>query len=399
MTGMGRCRTVSRLQLSDRLRANAWTGVQLAVIAGIALALRASMVHATNDDAELQETWVQFIRSHGGLESFKFEFSNYTPLYSYLLWLGAHLQFGASDLVVVKWGAIAADFVCAAFVYRIVRLRHPLGPLPTIAFAVILFTPTVAINSAYWGQIDMVWTAPLVACVYYLLAGRSLAAMVAFSIGLAAKQQAEFLAPLLVVLALKGRVAWRHFLAVPLVYFVLLIPTWAEGRSLWNLITIYWRQAKKFHGLTYNAPSVWEWIPSNLAVELNRPAQLWGLALILLIMFVAVGFSFEPTPRLLVALATTSVLFVPFVLPRMHERYFFAADVLSIVLVFYSFRLFPIALLVQFASFFSYWPFLWRSELFSGKLLVLAELIALSALLSWIVLEIRRQRGSPELRS
>ena len=384
-----------RLQLSDRLRADGWTGLQLAIIAGIALALRAAMVHATNDDAELQETWLQFIRSHGGLESFKFEFSNYTPLYSYLLWVGAHLQFGASDLVVVKWGAIAADFVCAAFVYRIVRLRHPLGPAPLIAFAVILLTPTVAINSAYWGQIDMVWTAPLVACVYYLLAGRSLAALVAFSIGLAAKQQAEFLAPLLIVLALKGRVHWRHFLAVPIVYFLLLLPTWAEGRSLWNLITIYWRQAKKFHGLTYDAPSVWAWVPGHLAAELNRPAQIWGLALILLIMFVAVGFSFEPTPRLLVALATTSVLFVPFVLPRMHERYFFAADVLSIVLAFYSFRLFPIALLVQGASFFSYWPFLWRAQLFSEKLLVLAELIALSALLTWIVLEIRRQRGSP----
>ena len=42
------------------------------------------------------------------------------------------------------------------------------------AFAVLLFTPTVAINSAYWGQIDMLWGAAIVATVYYLLVGRSL---------------------------------------------------------------------------------------------------------------------------------------------------------------------------------------------------------------------------------
>src|SRR4029077_4222948 len=103
------------------------------------------------------------------------------------LLIGNWLRFGASDLVVVKWGAMAADFVCAAYVYRIVRLRFPSGPMPLIGYAVLLFTPTVALNSAYWGQIDMLWAAPLVACVYYLLVVRSLAAMIAFGIGIAAK--------------------------------------------------------------------------------------------------------------------------------------------------------------------------------------------------------------------
>jgi len=382
---------VSRLQLSDRARAGASTWIGIAVVSVLAFALRASMVHATNDDAQTQARWLQFIVHHGGLDSLKFEFSNYTPLYSYLLLVGDWFRFGASDLVVVKWGAMAADFVCAAYVYRIVRLRYPVGPLPLIAYALLLLTPTVAINSAYWGQIDMLWAAPLVACVYYLLVGRGLAAMIAFGIGIAAKQQAEFIVPALLVLALKGRIRWRHFLAVPAVYFVLLLPAWIEGRSLWSLISIYWRQAKKFHALTYNSPSVWEWVPRDLSVQLNRPAEIWSLSVILLVTFVGVAYRYELTQRVVVGLVTTSVLFVPFVLPRMHERYFFAADVLSIVLVFFSFRLFPVALLVQSVSLFSYWPFLWRASVFSSPLLTLAELIALAILFAWLVLEIRRQ--------
>ena len=93
---------------------------------------------------------------------------------------------------------------------------------------------------------------------------------------------------------------------------------------------------------------------------------------------------------MILALATASVLVTPFVLPRMHDRYFFAADVLVIILAFWVPRLVPVALLVQIVSLFSYWPFLFEDEIFSGPLLALFELVAVVALLGWIATEIRR---------
>jgi len=60
-----------------------------------------------------------------------------------------------------------------------------------------------------------------------------------------------------------------------------------------------------------------------------------------------------------VLLGTVLVILVPYFLPAMHERYFFLADVLSVVAAFYvPRRLWPVPLLVQFASAFSYVPFL-----------------------------------------
>jgi Gpi18-like mannosyltransferase len=51
-------------------------------------------------------------------------------------------------------------------------------------------------------------------------------------------------------------------------------------------------------------------------------------------------------------------LLSPFLLPRMHERYFYSADVLSILYAFYFPRRWFVPLLVIGSSFLSYLPFL-----------------------------------------
>ncbi len=51
-----------------------------------------------------------------------------------------------------------------------------------------------------------------------------------------------------------------------------------------------------------------------------------------------------------------------FVLPAMHERYFFSADVLAVVYVFCFPQRFYLAILIQAASFFSYLPYLFEIE-------------------------------------
>ena len=53
---------------------------------------------------------------------------------------------------------------------------------------------------------------------------------------------------------------------------------------------------------------------------------------------------------------------MPYVLPAMHERYFFPADVLGVVFAFWFPRRWFIALLIQVASFFTYLPYLFNHE-------------------------------------
>lgn len=83
-------------------------------------------------------------------------------------------------------------------------------------------------------------------------------------------------------------------------------------------------------------------------------------------------------PRV-VLLTTLFAIMVPFFLPRMHDRYFYLADALSVVAAFYfPHRLWPVPVLVQFASYFCYVPFLFgrtEVELYWTALAMLGALI------------------------
>ena len=353
--------------------------------------LRASLIDGESLDLEFQQRWLDFIREHGGFHALEFDFSSYTPFYSYTLLLGTYLPDAIGDHVILKGATIVSDFVCAFFVYEIVRRVRGNGLLPATAFAIVLFAPTVVLNGAHWGQTDMIWTAGIVASLAFLLGGRNVAAMVAFGFALAVKQQAVFFIPFLVVLALKRVIPWRHFLIVPAVYVVSIIPALIAGRSLWNLLTIYWTQSEQTensHYLTKNAPNVYEWIPETHAEVFARPALIWGGSVVLLLTLLVAALPFELTRQRIIALATASVLFTPFVMPRMHDRYFFAADVLSIVLAFSVPRLFPVALLVQLGSLFSYLPYLFDVEPIPLTYVALGNLAAIALLFVWLAREI-----------
>ena len=362
----------------------------LVLVSAGALALRATLLNGHNTDVEAFDEWMQFIRDNGGIHAFTYEIGDYTPLFPYLLLIWDHLLVGASDTTTIKLSSIIADFVCAAFVYRIVRLRHPEGLLPFFAFATILFAPTVAVNSAYWGQTDMIWTAALVGAVYFFLVDRNLLALVLVGIAFAMKQQAVFIGPFLLVLVARRAFPWRYLLIVPAVYLLSVVPAWLGGGSGRALLTIYLDQADKYSELTLNAPTVFQWVPEGGSQSFSRAGVVWGLSVLALLVAAAIAYVPRLTPPLLLALATASVLVAPFVLPKMHERYFFAADVLTIVLAFYVPRLVPLALVVQVVSILSYAPFLFEEDVFRGPVLAVFELVAVTVLLGWIAIESRR---------
>jgi hypothetical protein len=62
--------------------------------------------------------------------------------------------------------------------------------------------------------------------------------------------------------------------------------------------------------------------------------------------------------KAILALCLLFAIGIPFFLPHMHERYFYAADIFSLVLAFAVPLCFPVVLLVQFASLLGYHAYL-----------------------------------------
>jgi hypothetical protein len=116
--------------------------------------------------------------------------------------------------------------------------------------------------------------------------------------------------------------------------------------------------------LSYDAASIYNFIPASPdRIEgIKLLGEISLLALILGIYYVLIVRRVELTHARVVTLSVLFAILVPFLLPGMHERYFFVADVLSVALVFFRPRLWYVPLLVESASLLSYLPFLFHRQ-------------------------------------
>ena len=320
--------------------------------------------------------WYDTIKSMG-FSAFGTDFSTYNPPYLYLLYLIARFLPNVPTVIAVKTPSLIADFIMAYFVYRIVQIKYPNGRLSLAAGMATLFAPTVILNSAFWGQADSLFTAGLVACLFFLLTQKHGWAMVAFGIALAFKLQAIFLAPLLLALLMRGTIHWKYFLIIPAILILALVPSWIAGRPIRNLIDIYLYQTSQFESLTMNAPSLYAWLPDTKKVFnlFYIPGVITGAVSAYLFFLVVYKSPRKIIQASLTELTLLAMLIIPFFLPKMHERYFYPADVISIILAFYFPKFFYMPVLVGGVSFFAYQPYLFNIQqiplpILTGTLLV-----------------------------
>jgi hypothetical protein len=89
-------------------------------------------------------------------------------------------------------------------------------------------------------------------------------------------------------------------------------------------------------------------------------------------------------------------LLVPFLLPRMHERYFFIAECLAIVYVFYYRKHWWIPVLLQVVAINTYYQYLYGLYLFPLSLSFIGMFI-LTVWLCWFVFQELRSKNSPAI--
>ncbi len=344
--------------MSNRLKQKLLLGTAV-ILFGISIFLRVQYNSwASGDMTSFLIRWYNQLDDHGILISLGRKFSNYTPPYLYLMALATLTSGILSKVAAIKLISIIFDAYAAWIVFRIIRLRYPDGIMPYLAGSVYFSLPTILINSSVWGQADSIYTAFLLTCVYFLLKEMPLKAVLFFALAVAFKQQALFLAPFLLVLTLQRKIPWYFFVLVPVVYILLVAPTVFLGRSWQDVLTIYFSQASGGKALSRNAANLYIFISRELYPLLIKPSLAAGSIAVL----AWVGSTWRFTKRMdrktLLLLALISVGLTPFVLPKMHDRYFYPADALSLIVGFYVPGTWFLPVLYQAVSLLSYMPFL-----------------------------------------
>ncbi len=325
----------------------------------IAILLRLELLFfKTKDYTDCLAVWYRIIIQYPGLGVLKYLINDYFPAYYYLLIFSHAVLPQMQGLFVIKGISIIFDIICAWYVYKIVQLKYENSMLPVIAYITTLFMPTVILNGSFWGQCDSIYTSFVIASIYYLLKRKQVIALVFLGLALSFKLQSIFILPLFIVLFARQHIELKKIIIVPVVIIMSFMPALLNGVSVQNLLSIFMTIINENKVLTLNAPNLYQWLPNGF-FSYEYPAGL-VFAFIVLAAFILflVKHKVELTKDTIILISFASALLLPFVLPKMHERYFYLADVLSIIYVFYNPRYFFLILTVPEVSLLSYIPYL-----------------------------------------
>ena len=302
--------------------------------------------------------WAAFFREQGGFSALSRQVGNYNIPYLYFLALFSYLP--VRDLYLIKALSVSFDLLLAWGVLRLTDRFTGSVVRRFCAFFTTLFLPTVFLNGALWGQCDSIYAALLLLGIDCALRGRPKLSVVLAALAFGFKLQAVFVLPLWAVFWIGGKLKTRDLLLFPLTYLLLVLPAVLLGRPFFETITLYFSQTGSIgSGLNYNSPSVFAifW-----HVENEKAASVIAILAAALFTLNMLGVAWIYRRRLsdqaLLALALLFAIGIPFLLPHMHERYFFPADVLALTLAFSFPLLSPAALLTQYASLLGYHAYL-----------------------------------------
>lgn len=369
----------------------------LAAVAAIvlsAIAVRAPFLpFESGDYTAFLSDWYDFLVRHGRWRGLGEEFASYPALYLYLLSLSTFLPL--PKVYAVKLITLTAEAVVAAIFFWVLatpdlRVRtYNKDKRILLSFAAFCFLPTVVLNGAAWAQCDIMYTGCFLLSLGYLLRSRPAAAMVATGFAAALKPQSIFWAPFIAGLLITHQLKWRYLWATAAVYVVTGIPQSLAGRPILHTIG-HWGRVGNYPGLAHGIANWYQWVSDSYYKTLYATGIVATLLLTACYLFwmsnafkhreFTVHGDSSHRITLLISFSLIAVLFPPFLLPGMHERYYFAADVLSLLYAYARTNGWVVAVLIQFGSLLSYVPYLYQREPISLDTLALAPFCALIVL-------------------
>lgn len=350
------------------------------------------------------EPWFTQLKDNGGLAALKDPIGDYNVSYLFLMALLTYLPI--QPLYSIKLLSCLADFVLAIYAARI---GNRLGGKWTglCLYAVFLFWPEFVLNSGAWAQCDAIYSAALVSCLYYLMAERPAKASVAFGVAVALKLQAVFFGPVILLCLLKRKLKIRHLPLMVLPYVLFLIPPALAGRKILEMLTIYFKQTGTYSSsLSMNAPALLRILPDTLSEPIQKGIAYTAILVCGVLVLATLWWAFRKwsviSDHELLLFSAFILFLVPYLLPYMHERYFYPAMCMILLCAAFSGMMRGVAVIEGICMYYMYgmylfgyaWDKLWVTQIFAAIYGVLL-LVILYILFSWQKKILKVGRSNP----
>lgn len=290
--------------------------------------------------------WFEEIKAHGGLASLSTQIGDYNILYQTIIALMTYLDIPC--IYQYKFLSIVFDFVLAIGVAYFIaypdKSSNPLADVQdketrqvqfNLAYTIVLFLPTVVLNSAYWGQCDSIFTSLLVLFMAFLHKKKFLSAFTLYGIAFAFKFQSILLLPFVICYYFYKKDFSIGWLFVSIVVFYLCNSIGLfYGRTVLEPFEIYFSQTETYSFMYLNIHSFWMLIGDNYehlkSFALICTLILCGIGLYLILSGKKKLDTHEQFLHTAAWFLWTCILF----LPAMHERYTYALDIVLLMLCF-----------------------------------------------------------------
>jgi Gpi18-like mannosyltransferase len=343
-----------------------WTAALFAVVVALVVfhlfRLKRDLISQNVDMKVFYLPWFDHIVAYGRWNSLEASFANYSPPYIYFLSLISFLNRVLSPTVLIK--LVNLPFVLGAgwLAFDICRALKVPKTTSLAVSALLMVSPEVWTNGLRWGQADIMYTFFLLAFYRLVIAGKPVLALALFGTAIAFKLQSIFVGPALFALLLTEEIQLWQFFAVPAAYLAWMVPAALAGRPWKQLLFVYLDQYQAPSRLGMHLPNPLFMLQDSIPLRYVGAATWISLLLASATSLYVVWIYFSrPKMRGPVGLLTMMALcplIEAYLLPKMHDRYFFAGDAFVILLIAVRPAMWFPALLLQTSAYIVYRQFL-----------------------------------------
>lgn len=307
-------------------------GLAIAIVSVIGLVLRLTGFHFEGVDyKECFRVWFEHIKEIGNLSALPAYEGDYNYPYVTILYLLSFIP--VSSLYSIKMVSVLFDFLEAGILASTVmnategENRYRIG---LVAYTLVLCNPHAIINSGYLAQCESIWTA-LGLLSFYLIVVKEKPGKGMFVLGmaLAFKPQAVFIMPILLITYFyKKKFSIWNLLWIPIAIETLCIPAMIGGGRWSDGFSKFFFLLEEYPFIFYYYPNVWAFFQEVPYYAFGTIAIVFTFVVLLLfaVLFMKSGKKYVIQDY--VQYAAWTVMTCVMLLPCMHERYNYMAEML-----------------------------------------------------------------------
>lgn len=341
------------------------------LITVLSLAVRyAVALHPTRDVTAFVFEWMKDIKEVGFLNFYKVD-SDYSPLFLFIVGLFTflpegelitvnNLTFYGNWMYYVKTVYFITEILIAVGIYLVLKTITKDKKTAWLGYIVYLCLPVQFFNSAIWGNADTLYFSCFIFVIYFILNEKDWLAFFLTGVCFGIKLQAVFLLPFLVYLIVSGKLKFYNIYAVVLGLFATFIPAYVCGAGFLEPFTFFAKQIGGYSKLSLGCANIWHLInlKSGALSTVQVGATIFGLLLIGLFTAIIFARKIKLDNDAILLIAVFMISICPMFLPHMHERYFYALDVLILVYCLATKKEYFLIVLMQLSSGIAYHNYL-----------------------------------------